>query len=76
VCSGVHWGGTSHATLVSRDLLTFLKRAAARHLLYGCESFSPRVLKTIGKGATVETNERARLRLDDGAPGSGRSRIR
>src|SRR4030095_14577202 len=58
-CSGVHWGGTSHATLVSRDLLTVLKRAGCSHLLYGYESFSPRVLKTIGKGATVETNERS-----------------
>jgi radical SAM superfamily enzyme YgiQ (UPF0313 family) len=58
-CTGVHWGGTSHATLVNRDLLTVLKRAGCSHLLYGYESFSPRVLKTIGKGATVETNERS-----------------
>jgi anaerobic magnesium-protoporphyrin IX monomethyl ester cyclase len=58
-CTGVHWGGTSHATLVNRELLTVLKRAGCSHLLYGYESFSPRVLKTIGKGATVETNERS-----------------
>src|SRR3989338_7466596 len=29
------------------------------HLVYGYETFSPRVMKTIGKGATPETNERS-----------------
>jgi radical SAM superfamily enzyme YgiQ (UPF0313 family) len=58
-CSGVHWGGTSHATLVNRDLLATLARAGCSHLLYGYESFSARVMKTIGKGATPETNERS-----------------
>ena len=60
-CSGVHWGGTSHATLVNRELLTRLKQAGCSHLLYGYESFSQRVMKTIGKGATPETNERSLL---------------
>ena len=58
-CSGVHWGGTSHATLVNRELLTALKRSGCSHLLYGYESFSARVMKTVGKGATPETNERS-----------------
>ena len=58
-CSGVHWGGTSHATLVSRELLTTLKHSGCSHLLYGYESFSARVMKTVGKGATPETNERS-----------------
>jgi radical SAM superfamily enzyme YgiQ (UPF0313 family) len=58
-CSGVHWGGTSHATLVNRDLLDVLKQAGCSHLLYGYESFSSRVLKTVGKGATPATNERS-----------------
>jgi radical SAM superfamily enzyme YgiQ (UPF0313 family) len=58
-CSGVHWGGTSHATMITRELLGELKQAGCSHLLYGYESFSPRVLKTIGKGATVATNERS-----------------
>ena len=58
-CVGVHWGGTSHATLVNRDLLTTLANAGCSHLLYGYESFSARVMKTIGKGATPETNERS-----------------
>jgi radical SAM superfamily enzyme YgiQ (UPF0313 family) len=60
-CSGVHWGGTSHATLVNRELLTTLKQAGCSHLLYGYESFSARVMKTVGKGATPETNERSLL---------------
>jgi len=58
-CSGVHWGGTSHATLVSQELLTILKQSGCSHLLYGYESFSARVLKTVGKGATPQTNERS-----------------
>jgi anaerobic magnesium-protoporphyrin IX monomethyl ester cyclase len=58
-CTGVHWGGTSHATLVSRDLLGVLKQAGCSHLLYGYESFSPRVMKTVGKGATPATNEQS-----------------
>jgi len=58
-CSGVHWGGTSHATLVNRELLTTLKQSGCSHLLYGYESFSARVMKTVGKGATPETNERS-----------------
>lgn len=58
-CSGVHWGGTSHATLVSQDVLAAIKKAGCSHLVYGYESFSPRVLKTVGKGATPATNERS-----------------
>jgi radical SAM superfamily enzyme YgiQ (UPF0313 family) len=66
-CSGVHWGGTSHATMITRELLAVLKQAGCSHLLYGYESFSPRVLKTIGKGATVATNERSlRWTLESG----------
>jgi radical SAM superfamily enzyme YgiQ (UPF0313 family) len=58
-CSGVHWGGTSHATLCSPEVLRAIKQAGCSHLVYGYESFSARVLKTIGKGATPETNERS-----------------
>jgi radical SAM superfamily enzyme YgiQ (UPF0313 family) len=58
-CSGVHWGGTSHATLCSPEVLRAIKQAGCSHLVYGYESFSPRVMKTIGKGATPETNERS-----------------
>jgi len=58
-CSGVHWGGTSHATLVSPEVLGALKLSGCSHLVYGYETFSARVMKTIGKGATPETNERS-----------------
>ena len=57
-CDGVHWGGTSHATLAYPEVLQAMKRAGCTYLDYGLESFSDRVLKTIGKGATVKTNER------------------
>jgi anaerobic magnesium-protoporphyrin IX monomethyl ester cyclase len=58
-CTGVHWGGTSHATLCSPEVLRTIKQAGCSHLVYGYESFSPRVLKTVGKGATPQTNERS-----------------
>jgi radical SAM superfamily enzyme YgiQ (UPF0313 family) len=58
-CRGIHFGGTSHATLVTPDILTALREAGCAHLLYGYESFSPRVMKTIGKGATPATNEQS-----------------
>jgi anaerobic magnesium-protoporphyrin IX monomethyl ester cyclase len=58
-CTGVHWGGTSHATLCSPEVLQAIKQAGCSHLVYGYESFSPRVLKTVGKGATPATNERS-----------------
>ena len=66
-CRGIHFGGTSHATLVTPDILAALKQAGCAHLLYGYESFSPRVMKTIGKGATPATNERSlRWTLESG----------
>lgn len=58
-CDGVHWGGTSHAGLVNRDVLKHMYKAGCTYLDYGLESFSPRVLKNIGKGATPLNNERA-----------------
>jgi radical SAM superfamily enzyme YgiQ (UPF0313 family) len=58
-CTGVHWGGTSHATLCSPEVLKAIKLAGCSHLVYGYETFSPRVMKTIGKGATPEANERS-----------------
>ena len=58
-CTGVHWGGTSHATLCSPEVLKAIKRAGCSHLVYGYETFSARVMKTIGKGATPEANERS-----------------
>ena len=56
---GVFWGGTSHASLCSLDVLKMMRKAGCSHLVYGYESFSPHVLKTIGKGATLKHNIRS-----------------
>src|SRR2546428_8013395 len=58
-CQGVHWGGTSHATLCSPEVLRAIKQAGCSRLVYGYETFSPRAMKTIGKGATPEANARS-----------------
>lgn len=58
-CTGVHWGGTSHAGLANLELFKKMYEAGCSQLLYGYESFSARVLKNVGKGATPETNERS-----------------
>jgi radical SAM superfamily enzyme YgiQ (UPF0313 family) len=58
-CKGVHWSGTSHATLATQEVLQTMREAGCSHLVYGYESFSERVMKTIGKGATPKTNERS-----------------
>lgn len=66
-CDGVHWGGTSHATLAYPEVLKKMHEAGCTYLDYGLESFSDRVLKTIGKGATAKTNERGvRITLEAG----------
>jgi anaerobic magnesium-protoporphyrin IX monomethyl ester cyclase len=57
--SGVHWGGTSHASLCTQQILKIMKEAGCTHLVYGYESFAPHVLKTIGKGATRKHNLRS-----------------
>ena len=57
--TGVHWSGTSHATLCTKEILSIMREAGCSHLVYGYESFSPHVMKTIGKGATPETNIRS-----------------
>jgi radical SAM superfamily enzyme YgiQ (UPF0313 family) len=58
-CRGVHWSGTSHATMSNPEILTIMRNAGCSHLVYGYESFSPHVMKTVGKGATPETNLRS-----------------
>ena len=57
--SGIHWSGTSHATLCNPEILKIMRKAGCSHLIYGYESFAPHVLKTIGKGSTVKTNIRS-----------------
>lgn len=66
-CTGVHWGGTSHAALANPEILKLMHQAGCSQLLYGYESFSRRVLKNVGKGATPESNERSlRITLEAG----------
>lgn len=57
--NGVHWSGTSHATLCNPEILKEMKEAGCSYLIYGYESFSPHVMKTVGKGATPKTNIRS-----------------
>ena len=56
---GVHWSGTSHATLCTEEILRIMRKAGCSHLVYGYESFAPHVMKTIGKGASPTTNIRS-----------------
>jgi len=58
-CRGVHWSGTSHASLCNQEILKIMRRSGCSHLVYGYESFSPHVMKTIGKGSTPEINIRS-----------------
>ena len=57
--TGVHWGGTSHATLCNPEILKIMREAGCSHLVYGYESFAQHVMKTIGKGATPTNNIRS-----------------
>jgi radical SAM superfamily enzyme YgiQ (UPF0313 family) len=58
-CRGVHWDGTSHATLVTQDVLGLMRKAGCASLVYGYESFSPQILKRMGKGTTAAHNIRS-----------------
>lgn len=55
-CRGVHFGGTSHATLAKSDALDALYAAGCSYLIYGIESFDPVILKNLGKATTREAN--------------------
>ncbi|AVM75584.1 B12-binding domain-containing radical SAM protein [Magnetospirillum gryphiswaldense] len=57
--TGIHWSGTSHATLCTLEILKTMREAGCAHLVYGYESFAPHVLKTVGKGSTPKTNIRS-----------------
>lgn len=58
-CRGVHWSGTSHATLCNPEVLHVMRQAGCSHLVYGYESFSVQILKKLGKGSTPKTNIRS-----------------
>lgn len=57
--SGIHWSGTSHASLYTDEALALMRAAGCSHLVYGYESFAQHVMKTIGKGATPKNNIRS-----------------
>ena len=55
-CVGVHWSGTSHASLHRKETLDKMYEAGCSHLVYGLETFDPGLLKSLGKGSTAEKN--------------------
>ncbi len=55
-CSGLHFGGTSHASLVTQRSLAAMRRMGMGFLVYGYESWDDRMLKYLRKGATLKTN--------------------
>lgn len=58
-CDGIHWGTTAHPAVVNRDLLRHFRELGCSHLDYGLESFSDKILKSIGKGSNSKLNEDA-----------------
>ena len=66
-CTGVHWSGTSHATLHRQETLVAMYEAGCSHLVYGLETFDPGILKNLGKGSNVKNNkESVKLCLSTG----------
>ncbi len=56
---GVHWAGTSHASLYRASTLARMREVGCSHLVYGLESFDPGILKRLGKGTNRDNNIRA-----------------
>ncbi|MBI5241061.1 MAG: cobalamin B12-binding domain-containing protein [Elusimicrobia bacterium] len=48
------WEANVHAALASREMLRAMKAAGCRQINVGCESGSPRILRDMRKGLTVE----------------------
>ncbi|MBI5202077.1 MAG: B12-binding domain-containing radical SAM protein [Elusimicrobia bacterium] len=66
-CKGVHWSGTSHATLHTPQGLALMFKAGCSHLVYGLETFDPGLLRDLGKGSTVPNNvSSVKICLDSG----------
>lgn len=55
-CTGVHWAGTSHASLATKEGLDAAFKAGCSHMVYGIESFDPVILKNLGKATTQKKN--------------------
>jgi hypothetical protein len=59
-CSaGLHFGGTSHASLVTPRVLQAMRSMGFTYLDYGYEAWDERILKFIRKGASLKTNIRS-----------------
>lgn len=66
-CTGVHWSGTSHASLLLPETLKTMAKAGCSHLVYGLEAFDNNILRNLGKGATAEKNiASVKITLDAG----------
>jgi len=50
----VPWGANIHAALIHKETLELMKKANCREIWVGVESGSPRILREIQKGITVE----------------------
>lgn len=56
---GVHFGGTSHASLVTPRALKAMKQMGFSYLDYGYEAWDDRLLKWVRKGSSLKTNTRS-----------------
>ncbi len=66
-CRGIHWSGTSHASLSRKETLEIMYKAGCSHLVYGIESFDPTILKRLGKGSNQKNNiESLKICMDTG----------
>jgi anaerobic magnesium-protoporphyrin IX monomethyl ester cyclase len=55
----IEWVCDTRVDLISRDLLKAMKAAGCKTIWFGGESGSPRILKKLNKGVTLEQTERA-----------------
>ena len=57
-CNGPHYGGSSHAGLVNKEMLKDMKDIGFTYLDYGLEHWDSKILRNLGKGTTREANKR------------------
>ncbi len=57
--SGIHWGGTAHASLIRPRALRAMYLSGCTYLDFGYEQWDDRMLKEIRKGSTLKTNVRS-----------------
>ena len=66
ICQGIiernlniNWVAESHVTHINKELLSWMKKSGCYRIDYGVESGSPKILRNIKKGQTVEQIEKA-----------------